>query len=110
MRWTLLLFLLGGLTACATAPETPMTTTTTLVGTAENAKGGAVLLVGDTPVYIEGLDEWPDAWLHRRVTATGVRTRKQYLPGAAVDETGAVSQGAVGPQDVLERASWAPAE
>lgn len=87
-----------------------MTTTTTLVGTAENAKGGAVLLVDDTPVYVEGLAEWPDALLHTKVKATGVRTRKQVLPEATVDATGAISQGAVGQQDVLERATWAPAE
>lgn len=109
MRWTLLLPLLAWLAGCATTPETPMTTTTSLVGTAENAKGGAVLLVDDTPVYIEGLDAWPDALLHAKVKATGVRARKQYLPEATVDATGAVSQGAAGQQDVLERATWAPA-
>jgi hypothetical protein len=96
MRWTLLLPLLAWLTSCATTPETPVTTTTSLVGTAENAKGGAVLLVEGVPVYIEGLDAWLDALLHTKVKATGVRTRKQVLPEATVDATGAVSQGAVG--------------
>lgn len=112
MRWTLLP-LLAWLAGCATTPETQMTTTTTattLVGTAENAKGGAVLLVDGAPVYVEGLAEWPAALLHAKVKATGVRTRKQLLPEAAVDASGAVSQGAAGPQDVLERATWAPAE
>lgn len=110
MRWTLLLPLLAWLAGCVTTPETPMTTTTTLVGTAENAKGGAVLLVDGTPVYLEGLAAWPDALVHAKVKATGVRTRKQLLPEATVDASGAVSQGASGPQDVLERATWAPAE
>lgn len=110
MRWTLLLLCLAGLAACATTPETPMTKPTTVVGTAENAKGGAVLLVDDVPLYVVGLDAWPDELLHRRVQVTGVRARKQYLPEATVDASGAVSQGAVGQQDVLEGASWQLAE
>jgi hypothetical protein len=69
-----------------------------------------VPLVDGVPVYIEGLDAWPDALLHTKVKATGVRTRKPVLPEATVDATGAVSQGAVGLEDVLERATWVPAE
>lgn len=114
MRWTKALPLCALIAACATAPETSMKATaegaTTLVGRAENAKGGAVLLVGEVPYYVLGLDAWPDALLHQRVQVTGVPGRRQYLPEATVDASGAVSQGAVGPQDVLEDATWRLAE
>jgi hypothetical protein len=106
MRWLTALSLVG-LVACASSREATMTEApTTVVGRAENAKGGAVVLTDGGPVYVEGLAAWDDALLHQRVRVTGVRRTKQLLPQASVDASGAVSQGAEGPQDVLERATW----
>jgi hypothetical protein len=107
MRWLTAVPLVA-LLACATAREATMTEArTTVVGRAENGKGGAVVVLESGPVYVEGLAAWDDALVHQRVRVTGVRRTKQLLPEATVDASGAVSQGASGPQDVLEGATWA---
>lgn len=101
------LLLLVAVTACATSPENAMRDTlTTILGRAENAKGGAVIVTSDGPVYVEGLAAWDDAVLGRRVKAAGVRVRKHVLPEGGKNEKGEWLQGAEGPQDVLERATW----
>jgi hypothetical protein len=64
-----------------------------LVGTAENAKGGAVLLVGDTPVYVAKRSAWSAAELHHRVSLGGQLVRAKFLPEATVNAKGEVSQG-----------------
>jgi len=107
MRW-LAMVPLAAFVSCATAQEATMKDApTTIVGRAENAKGGAVVVTDAGPVYVEGLAEWGAALLHQRMRVTGVRRTKQLLPEATVDASGAISQGAMGPQDVLEGASWA---
>jgi hypothetical protein len=79
----------------------------TLQGVAENAKGGAVLVIPkDNPIYIEGLDSWPDDILGSHLSATGVLRRMQYLPEVRIDPDGAISQGTFGKQYVLVEASW----
>ena len=81
-----------------------------LVGIAENAKGGAVLLVGTSPVYVAGKDSWPEAMRTKRVSLGGTLVREQYLPVATVSPTGEVSQGTGGgSQTVLRDASEATA-
>ncbi len=77
-----------------------------LGGTARDAKGGAVLLVGKTPVYLPGLDAWPAGAQGQQVVVGGTLVQKQHLPEARRDARGAVSQGASGPQWVLESPQW----
>ena len=77
-----------------------------LSGIARDAKGGAVLLVNDAPLYLAGLDGWPTA-IHGKQVAVGARlVEKQYLPEATRDAKGAISQGAAGKQYVLETPTW----
>ena len=80
----------------------------TIEGTARDAKGGAVLLTTDgEPVYIGGLDSWPEELFGKPVVVSGRLVRRQYLPEATVDESGAWSQGTTGGQQlVLEEAAW----
>lgn len=81
-----------------------------LVGIAENAKGGAVVLVGKSPVYIAGKDSWPEAMRTKRVSLGGTLVREQFLPVATVSPKGEVSQGtAGGSQTVLRDATEATA-
>lgn len=78
-----------------------------LCGRAQNAKGGAVLLLGRAPVYLEGLDAWPADATGQLVAAGGTVKRRAHLPAAKKNEKGEWSQGAAGgPQWVLEAPSW----
>lgn len=77
-----------------------------LSGVARDAKGGAVLLVNDEPVYLAGVESWPEAADKKRVAVGGTLVSKQYLPEAKRDAKGAISQGAVGAQTVLENPVW----
>ena len=77
-----------------------------VTGTAQNAKGGAVLLVEGAPYYIPQLDEWPDEFLGQKVEVTAIKKVEQFLPEATVDKDGAISQGAVGQQTTLRQATW----
>ena len=76
-------------------------------GIARDAKGGAVVMTSSgSPVYIEHLDCWPGDLFGCEIEAKGKRVVKKYIPDPVVDEDGAISQGAVGDQDVLENARW----
>lgn len=77
-----------------------------LGGTARDAKGGAVLLVGDEPVYLAGLDAWPAKVSGKAMVVTGTLVSRQHLPEASRDARGAISQGATGKQLVLDAPQW----
>jgi hypothetical protein len=73
----------------------------TLRGDAFTGAAGALLEVDGTPVYIDGLAEWPDELEGRAVEATGVlRHRPSPVPEGAPHVHG------VDEHDVLEDASW----
>lgn len=76
-----------------------------LCGRAENAKGGAVLLLDDgAVVYLLGLESWPDPLHRKRVEASGRFGRKKLFPDpapAGAEQT----QGAFGDQLVLDGAN-----
>ena len=74
-----------------------------LVGVAENAKGGAVVLVGKSPVYIAGKGAWPETLRTKRVSLGGTLTHEQYLPEATVSPKGEVSQGTSGGSQTVLR-------
>jgi hypothetical protein len=76
-----------------------------LVGTAQNAKAGAVVLVDAEPVYVEGVPAWPEALGARRIALGGRLVRKKHLPPPVRATDGALQQGATGEQLVLEQAT-----
>jgi hypothetical protein len=79
----------------------------TLTGTARETKAGAALLTGNAePVYIKGLAMWPEELLGKRVSASGRLLHIKHIPDPHQAADGAISQGAVGLQYVLQRASW----
>ncbi len=67
-----------------------------LLETAQNAKAGAVLLLGSAqvPLYLQGLSSWPQEHVAKEVRVEGTLTYKsEYLPEAKVSDRGAISQG-----------------
>lgn len=113
------LLLLAGLSACAQSASTPSEPApdgigqaagdiVTLRGKALDAKAGAVVMMGDgEPVYIQGLDRWPEELAGVNIVATGRLKRMKHIPDP-VGTGGLIMQGAFGEQLVLENASWAP--
>jgi hypothetical protein len=78
----------------------------TLCGRAEDAKGGAVLVLDDGAVlYLLGLESWPDALHKKRVLASGRVGRKKLFPDPT-PQGGLQTQGAYGDQLVLDGASY----
>lgn len=78
-----------------------------IVGTARDARTGAVVLTEDrTPVYIAGLDSWERSLSGAQVRVRGVLRHRALIPVAQVAEDGAVSHGMDGAVYVLEGASW----
>lgn len=64
-----------------------------LVGTADNAKGGAVLIVQDTPVYVSKKTSWPRELEGKRISVGGRVIQTKYLPEATRLPTGEITQG-----------------
>jgi hypothetical protein len=76
----------------------------TLEGTAENAKGGAVVVVADgRVVYLRGKTAWPDEVRRTQVTVIGTLTSTKLIPSPVRAPDGAISQGAEGDQWVLDQ-------
>lgn len=74
-----------------------------LAGVAQNAKGGAVLMVEKQPLYLAGVEAWPSAMVGKPAIVGGTVVDRQYLPQATKGPNGEVSQGAVGSQLVIEQ-------
>ena len=78
-----------------------------LVGIANNAKGGAVLITEDDHViYIKGLQSWPSELTGKQVTITGLLKREKLIPDPKIAENGAISAGAIGLQLVLDNVDY----
>jgi len=82
-----------------------------LTGKAENAKGGAVVVVDGTPIYLRARVErdtrtqasWPDDLRGTIVVVRGTLTSTKLIPSPVRAADGAVSQGAEGEQWVLDQ-------
>lgn len=84
-----------------------MNTRVRVSGIAQNAKGGALLVVGkDSTWYVEKLDSWPAEVLGKLVGVGGKLVDKQYLPQGGKNEKGEWVQGAEGSQNVIESPTW----
>lgn len=77
-----------------------------LTGVAENAKGGAVLVVDGAPIYIRALDAWPQALRGTRVKVKGTLKSVKLIPSPTRGPKGELGQGAEGEQWVLEDATY----
>ncbi|MDP2269391.1 MAG: hypothetical protein Q8K32_01595 [Archangium sp.] len=86
-------------------------------GIAQDAKGGAVLMIDKAPFYLEGLSSWPAEVRGKAVAVGGKLVDKQYLPKASGpmeqrgetafrDAKGMISQGAEATQNVIEAPTW----
>lgn len=78
-----------------------------LSGRAENAKGGAVVILRNQEViYVRNLPSWDDEIVGKHVSIKGIVRSEKYIPDPEVSEDGAISQGAIGSQYVLDDAQW----
>lgn len=78
-----------------------------LTGLAEDAKGGAVLVVdGVGPIYVRKLAAWPQNLRGKTVKVKGKLTSVKLIPSPTKNAKGEVSQGAEGDQWVLEDATY----
>ena len=57
-------------------------------------------------IYIRKLSSWEDEVVGKQVSIKGIIQREKYLPDPHVSEDGAISQGAIGTQYVLDDAQW----
>ena len=79
----------------------------TLVGIARDAHSGAAVLLSDgTPIFVEGLDEWDEAWDRKRIKIEGLLTERALAPDPEVNAKGEVSHGMFGDALVLRSATW----
>jgi hypothetical protein len=79
----------------------------TIQGVAMNASLGAILMTeDDTPVYLDGIQEWEVELVRKELLVTGVLRYKSIAPTATVDSEGRVSHGVGGDNYVLENSSW----
>ena len=74
----------------------------TLTGMAKDAKGGAVLLINEIPIYIKGLSSWSVEYFGKVIQVKGILRDGKIIPDPYIDENGGISQGAIGRQYVLE--------
>ncbi|MFW9920877.1 MAG: hypothetical protein ACFFED_14855 [Candidatus Thorarchaeota archaeon] len=78
-----------------------------LEGIAENGKGGALIVLPQNEViYIRHLGSWDDVIRGMRISVKGVVRYEKYIPDPEVSSDGAISQGAIGSQYVLDDAQW----
>jgi hypothetical protein len=77
-------------------------------GKAANAKGGAIVMIDEQPIYVRGLASWPAEAEGKRVVVHGVLSTMQYLPVATKNDKGEISQGVEGGalQKVVTLGDW----
>ena len=107
-----LLVLLLGFVACeggrvanpaeVKATENMEGKTITIRGTAENRKNGAV--AGN--YFVGDLSSWPEDIVGKQVEATGRLRIIEHSTENLVNSKGEYSQGMVGKQYILEKATW----
>ncbi len=80
---------------------------THFTGRADNAKGGAVVVLQNQEViYVRNLSFWDEDTVGKLVSIKGIVRLEKYIPDPEVAEDGAISQGAIGSQYVLDDAQW----
>ena len=79
-------------------------TEVTIDAVAENASAGAIVMVGRTPVYIDGLPRWDKAHADKQVSVTG--TLRREAGDEVVNAAGEYSHGVPDGRFILESATW----
>ncbi len=77
-----------------------------LQGRAEDAKGGAVLLLEREPLYLKDVSAWPTEVRGKALEVSGTLQHLKLIPSPTRDASGAISQGAEGSQWVLLKPQW----
>ncbi|MHA1340709.1 MAG: hypothetical protein ACTSRZ_11140 [Promethearchaeota archaeon] len=78
-----------------------------IVGTAQNAKAGAVIVTKNGEViYIKDMEYWADNLLDVNIKITGFLRYEKYIPDPYMDSDGAISQGSYGMQYTLENVRY----
>jgi len=79
----------------------------TIVGVAENAKWGAIVLGEDKKTYyIDGLDSWDDSYYKKKVKVSGKLSKTEHKAEDLKNEKGEHVQGMVGTQLIITEAKW----
>ncbi|MFX1297450.1 MAG: hypothetical protein ACFFD2_21685 [Promethearchaeota archaeon] len=73
-----------------------------LTGMAKDAKGGAVLIINEIPIYLKGLLSWSRDYFGKIIKVKGILRDEKIIPDPYIDENGGISQGAIGRQYILE--------
>ncbi len=76
----------------------------TIDSVARNAAAGAVVLVDDTPVYLEGLERWDSAHNGKQVTVSGLLFRESG--DDVVNAAGEYAHGIPDGRFVLKSPTW----
>ncbi|MEH1896858.1 MAG: hypothetical protein V7K94_16475 [Nostoc sp.] len=91
----------------ATLSEASINQLITIHGRAENASLGAIVLTQDeTPVYMDGIQEWHSDLVGKMIIVTGILRRKSLAPKTLVSPNGEVSHGIDGESYVLDNSTW----
>ncbi|MEH2349809.1 MAG: hypothetical protein V7K55_17780 [Nostoc sp.] len=91
----------------ATLSEASLNQLITIRGTAQNASLGAIVLTEDeTPVYMDGIQEWDSDLVGKMIVARGILRRKSLAPKTIVSPNGEVSHGIDGESYVLDNSTW----
>ena len=82
--------------------------TVSFEATAFDAAGGAMVMIGSEPIYIDGLARWPRELERKRISLTGrLRRRESQLP--QTPPGGIPAHGIPSATYVLDDARWEPA-
>ena len=75
----------------------------TIRGTSQNASHGAVVITeSDTPVYINGIQEWDNCIVGKPIIVTGTLRRRSLVPKVSSSANGEVSHGIDGKSYILD--------
>ncbi|MCJ7817214.1 MAG: hypothetical protein MUP60_00010 [Candidatus Thorarchaeota archaeon] len=65
-----------------------------------------MVLQNQEVIYVRNLSFWEDEVVGKQFSIKGIIRLEKYIPDPAVSEDGAISQGAIGSQYVLDDAQW----
>lgn len=80
---------------------------TTIIGVANNAKMGGIILTEDNDLfYIDGVDSWDDGVVGKKVKVTGTLKEETFKEEDLKNEKGEWIQGMVGTKSTIMNPVW----